>query len=89
VYIRFELVRNAMNSLVGVKTLEIHQIVLDIPFNDNPYALCIQNFQNFLKNLLVLFIHFYYQLGLFGYFIVNVLTIELTMYDAYSTAYYC
>jgi hypothetical protein len=27
-----------------------------------------------------LFIHFYYQLGLFGYFVVNALTVELTMY---------
>jgi hypothetical protein len=69
-----------MNSLVGVRTLEIRQIALDIPFNDNRYALCIQNFQNFLKNLIVLFIHFYYQLVLFGYFVVNALTVELTMY---------
>jgi hypothetical protein len=66
-----------MNSFVGVGTLEIRQIALDIPFNDNRYALCIQNF---VKNLIILFIHFYYQLGLFGYFIVNALTVELTMY---------
>jgi hypothetical protein len=69
-----------MNSFVGVRTLEICQITLDIPFNDNRYALCIQNFQNFLKNLIILFIHFYYHLGLFGYFVVNALTVELTMY---------
>jgi hypothetical protein len=69
-----------MNSFVGVRALEICQIVLDIPFNDNRYALCIQNFQNFVKMLIILFIHFYYQLGLFGYFIVNALTVELTMY---------
>jgi hypothetical protein len=80
VCIRFELVGNAINSLVGVRTLEIRQIALDIPFGDNRYAVCIQNFQNFLKNLIVLFIHFYYQLGLFGYFVVNALTVELTMY---------
>jgi hypothetical protein len=81
VCIRFESVGNAMNSFVGVRTLEICQIALDIPFNDNRYALCIQNFQNFLKNLIILFIHFYYQLGLFGYFVVNALTVELTMYS--------
>jgi hypothetical protein len=69
-----------MNSFVGVRALEIRQIALDIPFNDNRYALCIQNFQNFVKNLIILFIHFYYQLGLFGYFVVNALTVELTMY---------
>jgi hypothetical protein len=53
---------------------------LNIPFNENRYTLSIQNFQNFLKNLIILFINFYYQLGLFGYFIVNALTVELTMY---------
>jgi hypothetical protein len=66
-----------MNSFQSVRTLEIRQIALDIPFNDNRYALCIQNF---IKNLIILFIHFYYQLGLFGYFVVNALTVELTMY---------
>jgi hypothetical protein len=69
-----------MNSFVGVRALEIRQIALDIPFNDNRYALCIQNFQNFVTNLIILFIHFYYQLGLFGYFVINALTVELTMY---------
>ena len=67
---------NSYNSF----PLDIRPIVINIPFNENRYTLCIQNFQNFLKNLIILFINFYYQLGLFGFFVVNALTVELTMY---------